>query len=44
MCAAFAVAVAELPDLLEVTLLIDQVVPYAVALGVQLVHFDVVPS
>ncbi len=37
---AFAVAVAELPDLLGVTLFIDHVVPYAVALGVQLIHFE----
>lgn len=40
---AIAVAVAEFSFLLEVTDLIDQVEAYAFALGVQLVHWAIVP-
>lgn len=39
-----AVAVAEFPLLLEVTFLIVQADAYEIALGVQLMHFEVVPS
>lgn len=43
VCVTAAVAVAEFPLLLEVTDLIDQVEAYAFALGVQLVHWAIVP-